>query len=485
MARDGATVRTDVPARMDRLPWSSWHWLMLVGLGTVWILDGLEVTIVSALSDRLTEPGSGLQLSDTQIGLATSCYVTGAVLGSLLFGYLTDRWGRKRLFLVTLGLYLLATVLTAFSFAPWWFFLMRFMTGAGIGGEYAAINSAIDEMVPARRRATVSLAVNGSYWFGAAAGAGLSLVLLDPGLIPPWLGWRLAFGLGALLGLLILVVRRTVPESPRWLFTHGKADEADEVVSGIERRVERASGERLEPVDETIEVRQRTRTDLIEVARTLVRTYPRRTLLGLALFVGQAFLYNAVYFTQGLVLGRFFGVSSASDGLYLLPLAVGSFLGPLLLARFFDTIGRRPLIITSYLGSGILLVGTGLLFQAGTLSATTLTIAWCAVFFLASAGASSAYLTVSEIFPLEVRALAIAIFYSVGTGIGGIAGPVLFGSLVETGVVANVAFGYYLGAAMMILGGIAEALLGVRAEQRSLESIATPLSAQPATAAAG
>lgn len=474
-------VRTDVPARMDRLPWSSWHWLMLVGLGTVWILDGLEVTIVSALSDRLTEPGSGLVLSETQVGLATSCYVTGAVCGSLFFGYLTDRWGRKRLFLLTLALYLLATVLTAFSFAPWWFFVMRFLTGAGIGGEYAAINSAIDELVPARWRATVSLAVNGSYWFGAAGGAALSLVLLDVGLIPAWLGWRLAFGLGAVLGLFILIVRRTVPESPRWLFTHGRAEEADRVVTGIEEHVREATGEQLEPVDDTIEVEERTRTSLTEVAVTLVRSYPRRTLLGLALFVGQAFLYNAVYFTQGLVLSRFFGVSSGSVGLYLVPLAAGSFVGPLVLARFFDSIGRRPMIITSYLGSGVLLVGTGLLFQAGVLSALTLTIAWCAVFFLASAGASSAYLTVSEIFPLEVRALAIAIFYSVGTGLGGIIGPVLFGSLVESGVVANVAFGYYLGAGMMIAGGLAEAVLGIRAERRSLESVAKPLSAKAAT----
>ncbi|WP_235078944.1 MFS transporter [Amycolatopsis orientalis] len=405
-------VRTEVPARTDRLPWSSWHGLMLVGLGTVWILDGLEATIVSALSDRLTEPGSGLVLS--QVGLASSCYVTGAVCGSLVFGYLT---------------------------------------------EYAAINSAIGELVPARWRATVSLAVNGSYWFGAAGGAALSLVLLDVAVIPAWLGWRLAFGLGAVLGLFILIVRRTVPESPRWLFTHGRSDEADQVVSGIE---------------------ERTRTRLTEVAATLVRGYPRRTLLGRALFVGQAFLCNAVCFTQGLVLSRFFGVSSGSVGLYLVPLAAGSFVGPLVLARFFDSIGRRPMMITSYLGSGALLVGTGLLFRAGALSAGALTVAWCAVFFLASAGASSACLTVSEIFPLEVRALAI--FCSVGTGLGGIIGPVLFGSLVETGAVGNVAFGYCLGAGMMIAGGLAEAVLGIRAERRSLESVAERLSAKAAAA---
>ncbi|MBB4689170.1 MFS transporter [Amycolatopsis jiangsuensis] len=470
-------VETSVPARLDRLPWSSWHWMVLVGLGTVWILDGLEVTIVSALSERLTEPGSGLSLSDTEIGLATSCYVAGSVLGALLFGYLTDRWGRKRLFLVTLGLYLLATVLTAFSFAPWWFFVLRFLTGAGIGGEYAAINSAIDELVPARVRATVSLSVNGSYWLGAAGGAALSLVLLNPGLLPAWLGWRLAFGLGAVLGLLIFVVRRRVPESPRWLFTHGRTEEADAVVTGIENQVREKTGQELDEPGDSLRVRRRDRTSLLEVARTLATTYPRRTTLSLALFVGQAFLYNAVYFTQGLVLGRFFGVPSSMTGAYLIPLALGSFLGPVVLARFFDSVGRRPMIITSFLGSGVLLVGTGILFEGGAFSAVTLTIAWCAVFFFASAGASSAYLTASEVFPLEVRALAIAVFYAVGTGLGGIIGPLLFSSLVETGNAGNVATGYYIGAAVMIVGGLAEVFLGVAAERRSLEAIAKPLSA--------
>jgi MFS family permease len=357
-ARPG-TVRTDIPERMDRLPWARWHWVVLLGLGTVWVLDGIEVTMVGALAARLTEPDSGLALSDTQVGLAASMYVAGAVVGALVFGYLTDRFGRRKLFLLTLGLYLAATVATAFSVDAWFFLLMRFLTGAGIGGEYAAINSAIDELVPARIRARVSLAVNGSYWGGAAVGAALTLVLLDPAWFPADVGWRLAFGLGAVLGLAILVVRRHVPESPRWLYTHGRNDDAEALMRGIEQRVERETGTQLPPVHGSLRVTQRTSTGFGELARTVLRTYPRRTLLGLALFVGQAFLYNAVYFTFALVLATFFGVPSASSGLYLIPLALGSLVGPLVLGRLFDTVGRRTMISVSYLGSGVLLIGAG------------------------------------------------------------------------------------------------------------------------------
>jgi MFS family permease len=479
------TVRTDVPARMDRLPWVRWHWLVLLGLGTVWILDGLEVTIVGALAARLTEPDSGLALTDTEVGLAAAVYVAGAVVGSLVFGYLTDRFGRKKLFLVTLGLYLAATIATAFSFTAWFFLVMRFLTGAGIGGEYAAINSAIDELVPARMRATVSLAVNGSYWAGAAVGAALTLLLLDPVLIPADVGWRVAFALGAVLGAAILIVRRHVPESPRWLYTHGRNDEAEALVGDIERGVERETGSPLPPVEDFLEVTQRRSTGFGEIARTVLGTYPRRAVLGLALFVGQAFLYNAVYFTFGLVLATFFGVPSASSGLYLIPLALGSLIGPLILGRLFDTVGRRAMITVSYVGSGLLLVGTAWLFSAGVLSAWTLVVAWTAVFFLASCGAGAAYLTVSEIFPMEIRAMCIALFYAVGTGLGGIIGPVLFSSLAASGREENVAFGYYIGAGVMIVAGLAELLLGVEAAGRSLEDVAPPLSAQTAGGRAG
>ncbi|RJQ73872.1 MFS transporter [Pseudonocardiaceae bacterium YIM PH 21723] len=462
---------------MDRLPWARWHWLVLIGLGTVWILDGLEVTIVGALGARLTDPDSGLRLTEADVGFAAACYVAGAVVGSLFFGYLTDRYGRKKLFMITLGVYLVAVVLTAFSFSPWWFFLMRFFTGAGVGGEYSAINSAIDELIPARVRGRVDLIVNGSFWAGAAVGSALTLVFLDPNFFAKDLGWRIAFGSGAILGLAILLVRRAVPESPRWLITHGRAPEADALIKEIEAHVEKQTGVPLEPVTQTMEMRQRRHTGFGEIGKTLIRTYPTRTILGLSLFVGQAFLYNAVYFTQALVLSRFFGVSGSVIGLYLIPLALGNLIGPLVLGRFFDTIGRRSMIATSYIASGVLLVATGMAFSRGMFDAQTMTIMWSVVFFFASAGASAAYLTVSEVFPLEIRGMAIALFYSVGTGLGGIIGPVLFGSLIGSGLASNVSIGYYIGAAMMIGGGLVELWLGVDAAGKSLEDIAPPLSA--------
>jgi MFS family permease len=469
------TIRTSIPARMDRLPWSRWHWLIVVGLGTVWILDGLEVTIVGAIGSRLTESDSGLGLSEGQIGLAAAVYVAGACVGALFFGYLTDRFGRKKLFMITLGLYLLATVFTAFSFNPIWFFVCRFFTGAGIGGEYAAINSAIDELIPARRRGVVDLAINGSYWLGTAFGAVLTVFLLNKDLFAADFGWRLAFGLGAVLGLLILLVRRNVPESPRWMFIHGRDRDAETLVDDIERQVEESTGETLDPVDDELEIEQRRSTGFGEIVRVGIRHYPKRFVLGLSLFIGQAFLYNAVFFTYALVLTKLLGVPDDVAPWSLVPIAIGNFLGPLLLGRFFDSIGRKVMITTSYVGSGVLLVVTAILFDAGALDAVWLTVCWVIVFFFASAGASSAYLTVSEIFPMETRAMAIAFFYAVGTGIGGIIGPILFGQFVEQGI-HSVAIGYYIGAGLMIAAGLVELFLGVEAAKRSLEDIAPPLS---------
>jgi MFS family permease len=470
------TIRTSIPARMDRLPWARWHWLIVIGLGTVWILDGLEVTIVGAIGSRLTEPDSGLGLSEGQIGLAAAIYVAGACVGALFFGYLTDRFGRKKLFMITLGLYLLATVLTAFSFNPIWFFVCRFFTGAGIGGEYAAINSAIDELIPARRRGVVDLAINGSYWLGTAFGAVLTVFLLNEDLFAADFGWRLAFGLGAVLGLLILLVRRNVPESPRWMFIHGHDKEADVLVDDIEHQVEESTGDTLEPVDEELEIAQRRSTGFGEIVRVGIHQYPKRFVLGLSLFIGQAFLYNAVFFTYALVLTKLLGVPDDIAPWSLVPIAIGNFLGPLLLGRFFDSVGRKVMITTSYVGSGVLLVATAILFDAGALDAVWLTVCWVVVFFFASAGASAAYLTVSEIFPMETRAMAIAFFYAVGTGLGGIIGPILFGQFVEQGI-HSVAIGYYIGAGLMIAAGLVELFLGVEAAKRSLEDIAPPLSA--------
>ncbi len=397
-------IETDVPARLDRLPWSQFHWMIVIGLGAVWILDGLEVTIIGSIASRLTEKGSGLTLDPSQIGSAAAFYVAGACLGALFFGQLTDRFGRKKLFLVTLGVYIFATVATAFSFSVWYFYAARFFTGAGIGGEYAAINSAIDELIPARVRGRVDLIINGSYWLGAAGGALLAVPLLDTALFAADFGWRLAFGIGAALGIGILLVRRHVPESPRWLFIHGRGGEADEIVGEIEQEVREETGQQLEDPGETIRIRPRKRIRFGEIARTAFSTYPRRTVLGLALFVGQAFLYNAVTFDLGTLLSEFFEVGSGTVPLYIALFAFSNFLGPLTLGRFFDTIGRKPMVSATYLLSALVTAVLGVMLLGGSLTTWSFMAFILVIFFIASAGASSAYLTVSEIFPMETRA---------------------------------------------------------------------------------
>jgi MFS family permease len=477
--RGSSTIQTDVPARLDRLPWARWHWLIVIGLGTVWVLDGLEVTIVGNLSGQLSKPGSGLDITQSQVtGLGAAMYVAGACAGALLFGWLTDRYGRKRLFMLTLALYLTATALTALSFSAWWFFLFRFLTGLGIGGEYAAINSAIDELIPARFRGRVDIIINGTYWFGAAAGALLTIPLLT--LLPTLLGWRLAFALGVLLGLVILLVRRNVPESPRWMFIHGRDRKAHELVGGIEREVTEETGERLAEPRDSITIRPRKTIGFLTIARTMFQKYPRRSVLGLSLFVGQAFLYNAITFGFAQILETFFHVPSGSTGWYYAMIAAGNLLGPLLLAHLFDTVGRKPMITMTYVVSGLALFGTAWLFHTGSLNALTVTLCWCVVLFFASAGASSAYLTVSEIFPMETRALAIAFFYAIGTAAGGITGPLLFAKLVGSGEVGQTALAFAIGASVMIAAGLVEAVLGVKAERRSLEDLAQPLTARTA-----
>lgn len=482
--RPDRTVETNIPARLDRLPWSRWHWLIVIGLGTVWILDGLEVTIVGAIASRLEEKDA-LGLTASQIGLAATLYVVGACCGALFFGRLTDKYGRKLLFMITLGLYLAATVATAFAPSFLWFGICRFFTGAGIGGEYAAINSAIDELIPARVRGTVDLAINGSYWIGTAVGAALSLVLLDKDIFSSDLGWRLAFGIGAVLGVGIMLVRRLVPESPRWLMIHGRDDEAEEIVQDIERQVTESTGQPLKDPNKTIKINQRESIGFGVIAKTVFKVYPKRTIYGLALFIGQAFLYNAIFFTYALVLSTFYKVDSGKVGLYLIPFAIGNFLGPVLLGRLFDTVGRRKMIAGTYIISGILLFITALLFKSGTLNATTQTIAWCVIFFFASAGASAAYLTVSEIFPMESRAMCIAFFYAVGTGLGGAIGPLLFGALINTKHVTPVFWGYTLAAGLMAASGIVAAFLAVDAEGKQLEDIATPITAAEAEVVGG
>ncbi|CCH76314.1 putative major facilitator transporter [Nostocoides japonicum T1-X7] len=479
-----ATIRTSVPARLDRLPWSSWHWMVIVGLGTVWILDGLEVTIVGNVAPRLGEPDSGLSITTSQVtGLGAALYVLGACVGALFFGWLTDRFGRRRLFMITLGVYLAATAMTAISWTAWWFFLFRFLTGFGIGGEYGAINSAIDELIPSRHRGRVDIVINGSYWIGAAAGALLSIPVLDVSIFPADVGWRLCFGLGVVLGLSILLVRRNVPESPRWLFIHGHEDEAEEVVDDVESRVRRSTGRSLEEVDDEITIRQRRTIGIVTIARTMFGRYPRRTVLGLSLFVGQAFLYNAITFGFGAILANLFGVPADRTGYYYAVIAAGNVIGPLLLARSFDTVGRKPMISGTYLLSGVLLVATAVALWIGWLGAVTLTACWFVVLFFASAGASSAYLTVSEVFPMETRALAIAFFYAIGTAVGGISGPLLFAQLTASGRPSDTAIAFLIGASLMIAAGVVAAILAVPAERRSLEDVARPLSAEDADAA--
>ncbi|GAA1938075.1 MFS transporter [Kitasatospora viridis] len=478
-------IRTDIPARLDRLPWSRWHWRILVGLGTVWILDGLEVTIVGNVAGRMAQQGSGIAISTEQVTtVAAAVYVAGACVGALFFGWLTDRLGRKKLFMVTLAVYLAATAVTAFSWTAWFFFLCRFFTGFGIGGEYAAINSAIDELIPARIRGRIDLVVNGSFWVGAAVGAFASIALLNTAFFAEDLGWRLAFGIGVVLGLVILLVRRHVPESPRWLALHGRTGEAERVVAEAERTVAEQTGEPLPEAHGTISIRPRGALGFAAVARTVVTRYPRRTVLGLALFIGQAFLYNSVTFGFAVILTTFFAVPNGDTGYYFAVIAVGNFLGPVLLGHLFDSVGRKVMISSTYIGSGVLLFGTAWLFQRGELSAVTMTACWTAVLFLASAGASAAYLTVSEIFPLETRALCIAFFYAVGTAIGGITGPLLFNGLVSSGRVPDTTLAFCIGAALMTLAGLVEAAIGVRAERRSLESLAAPLSSVDESGAA-
>ncbi|MGI8578305.1 MAG: MFS transporter [Nocardioidaceae bacterium] len=471
-------ITTDIPARMDRLPWARWHWLIVVGLGTVWILDGLEVTIVGSMSAALELPGTGLSMNSTDIGIAGAVYVAGACLGALFFGQLTDRFGRKKLFMITLGVYLVGTVLTAFSLNPLWYFVCRFITGTGIGGEYAAINSAIDELIPARYRGRVDVAINGSFWVGAVAGSLLTIPLLDPTVINQSYGWRLAFALGAILAIGILFVRKNVPESPRWLFIHGREDEGEEIVRDIEHTVVAETGKDLPTVSDKITIRQRKTISLGLIAKTVFTMYPKRTVLCFSLFVGQAFLYNAFFFTYGDTLTSLLGVSQT--GWYLAIFAASNFIGALALSPLFDSIGRVKMIAGTYILSGLLLAFTAIIL--GNLSATTLTLMGAIVFFFASAGASAAYLTASEVFPMETRALCIAFFYAIGTAVGGISGPLLFGVLINnakaSGDITNIAIGYFIGAALMIAGGIAEVFLGVKAEGQSLENIAKPLTAE-------
>jgi MFS family permease len=473
--QEGKIVETHIPARMDRLPWSRWHWLVITGLGITWVLDGLEVTLAGTVGGVLKQ---SLNMGDAQVGESATAYLLGAVLGAIGFGYLTDRLGRKKLFTVTLLVYLIATACSALSWNFWSYAIFRCVTGMGIGGEYSAINSAIDELIPARVRGQVDLFINATYWLGAAFGAGATIFLLNGNLVPAQYGWRLAFLVGAVLGVVIIFIRHFIPESPRWLMTHGQEEEANATVDGIEKTVEEETGEKLPtPDSKPLRIKVRLHTPWKEVLASMLGKNRERSLLGLTLMVAQAFFYNAIFFTYALVLIRFYKVPPQKTGLYLLPFALGNVLGPLLLGRLFDTVGRKPMIALTYAGSGVLLAVTGWMFGAGMLTARTQSLCWTAIFFVASCAASAAYLTVSEVFPLEIRALAISIFYAAGTLIGGVGAPAIFGRLIGAAGRGPLVYGYYGGAVLMVIGALAEIFLGVKAEGQSLENVSAPLTA--------
>ncbi len=470
------TVRSLVPARLDRLPWTRFHWLVVVGLGVSWVLDGLEIQIVSQAGYQ-----DALGLTNGQVGAVGSVYLAGQVVGALFFGRITDRFGRRRMFVFTLALYLIASGLAGLAWSLWPLLVMRFIAGMGIGGEYTAINSAIDELIPSHYRGRVDIAINGTYWGGAALGAAANLYFLSDS-VPSNLGWRLGFFIGPVIGLVIIFLRRTIPESPRWLMTHGREEEAERIVDEIEARVE-ATGARLDPVPDSkaLEVTPTDRVSYTRMARIFFGQYPRRSFLGFSMMVTQAFLYNAIFFTYALVLQHFYGVSKDATSYYFFPFAIGNLLGPLLIGHLFDTVGRRKMIMLTYTVSGALLLVSAWCFSAGLLNATTQTAFWCVIFFLASAGASSAYLTVSEIFPLELRGQAISFFFAISQGAGGVVAPFLFGHLIGGQNNPNpdrgpLSWGYAIGGVVMIVGGLIAWYFGVNAERKSLEDIADPLS---------
>ena len=468
------TIETQVPARLDRLPWSRWHLRIVIALGTSWLLDGLQVTLAGSLAGIL-EDRSGLGLTAPQVTAGATTYLAGAVLGALFFGYLTDRLGRRKLFLVTLATYSLATLATALSWNFASFALFRALTGFGIGGEYAAINSAVDELIPGKVRGTIDLIVNATFWLGAIIGSLASFSLLNGHRFAPNIGWRLAFSVAAVLGLGVLLLRLAVPESPRWLMLRGRDDEANRIVDGIEQKAT-AGGGKLAPLDDKpLKLAVRDHTPLNAVFGSMLGDHRMRSFLALVLMVAQSFFFNSIFFTYGLIVKRFYGVTDRRMPLHLLPFAIGSFFGPMLLGPLFDRWGRKPMIASTYGISGLLLVATIYPFVHGVLSARGLDACFSVIFFVASSAASAAYLTVSEIFPLEIRAFAIAIFYALGTLAGGVAAPVFFGFLIASGSRGHVAWGYALGASLMLAGAVCELAIGVEAAGQSLESVSKPL----------
>ena len=467
------SVRSLVPARLDRLPWTRFHWMILFGLGVSWILDGLEIQIIASNGFQ-----KELGMDSAQVGLAGTIYLVGQVVGALVFGRLADKFGRKKLFIITLAIYLVGSALAGLSPNMEFLFVMRFIAGLGIGGEYAAINSAIDELIPSHYRGRVDIAINGTYWGGAALGSVANLFFLNPDNFAENIGWRLAFFIGPVIGLVMIYMRRHIPESPRWLMTHGKEDIAEKTVDDIEARVEKDTGKKLDPVPDSkaVEVKPIERVPFRRIASVLIHDYPNRTVVGLTMMITQSFLYNAIFFTYALALQNFYGIENDAVQYFFFPFAIGNLIGPLVLGPLFDTWGRRKMILLTYGLSGVILTVSGLLFQADLLNATTQTVFWCVAFFFASAGASSAYLTVSELFPLEIRSQVISYFFSIAQICGSVA-PLLFGALIGDGSDRGpIAIGYIGAGLLMLAGGIVAFIFGVNSERKSLEDITSPLS---------
>jgi MFS family permease len=471
-------IRSTIPARLDRLRWSPFHTRLVLGLGTAWILDGLEITIASSVSSKLTQPDT-LNLTTTQAASIGTVYLVGEVIGALVFGRLSDKLGRRKLFMWTLAIYLFGTGLTAFTpkGSGWivYLYATRIIAGSGIGGEYSAINSAIDEMMPARYRGRTDIWINGTYWLGSIIGTFAAFLLLNS--MRTNEGWRVAFLTGPALAVVILFVRRNLPESPRWLITHGRVQEAEEEMRRIEE-IAASDGQHLEPVPDSaaITILPEKRYGYLTLLRVAFRHYPQRAILGATLMITQSFLYNAIFFTYALVLTKFYHVSNNNVPLYGLAFAVGNLAGPLLLGPLFDTLGRKKMIAGTYLISGALLAGSAWLFDAGVLHAAGQTFIWIVVFFFASAGASAGYLTVSEIFPIEIRAEALAVFFAIAQVVGAV-GPAFYGTLIGNGSSrTGLAIGYLVGGSIMMIGGLVEIVFGVNAEGKPLEEIAAPLS---------
>jgi len=470
-------MKTNIPTRLDRLVWGSFHWRLLSALGVAWLFDGLEITLVGALGPAL-EGSASLRFTPAEIGMAASAYLIGNILGAIVFGALADRLGRKLLFRVTLVIYIVATTATGLSWGVWSFAAFRLLTGAGIGGEGAAIGSAILEFTPARLRGRIHLFMASTYWGGAAVGGLVTTTLLTTGAFAPDFGWRFAFIIGAALALIPLYLRRYIPESPRWLLVHRRFDEAEHVVAEIESRGRvHASAHGPDTWYDYEPASMRSLAGYWAVMRdTVFGTYRKRTLLNVILIATQAFFYNAIFFTYALILSNLLGVPASETPLYLIALAIGNLFGPLLFGPLFDTIGRRFMIVSTYAIAGAAMFVTAWLFGRGELSAISQTIAWMVIFLFASAGASGAYLRVAEGFPIEIRAGAIALFYTVGTLLGGVAAPWLFGQLIQSGDRGEIVLGYNIAAALMLVGAIADFVLGYKAERLALEAVSPPLS---------